>query len=51
MKELWLVLMRDGGREATSYPARVEGEDLFCLFLLLLTFVDCEAGLLFYILI
>lgn len=38
-------------KEATSYPARVEKEDLFCLFFFPRTFVDYEAGLLFYILI
>ena len=37
-------------REATSYPARVRKREVFVYFLLL-TLVDCEAGLLFYILI
>lgn len=36
-------------REATSYPVKVEErKDVFIFFL---TLVDCEAGLLFYILI
>lgn len=40
-------------REATSYPARVERRRIFLFFYLFfpLTLIDCEAGLLFYILI
>lgn len=40
-------------REATSYPVRVEEkrERFLFVILFLLTLVDCEAGLLFYILI